>query len=156
MQKEYVVGFPFSDDKELVMLLRKNKPDFQAGRLNGVGGKVEEFDRLRNAKSIRVNAMEREWLEESRGLIGPLDWKWFVTFQGNNSIVHAFKAFADTDTLMKLHGEKNDTGEVFVGFLTDFITSRPNAEANRLMPNLSWLLPMALDDDIVGGSVDFT
>jgi hypothetical protein len=37
---EYVVGFAFDTDGR-VALIRKNRPEWQAGRLNGIGGHVE-------------------------------------------------------------------------------------------------------------------
>ena len=50
--KEYVVGFMFSEE------ILKNKPDWQAGRLNGVGGKVEPNE-------YPDQAMVREFEEET-------------------------------------------------------------------------------------------
>jgi 8-oxo-dGTP diphosphatase len=54
---EYVLGFAF-DSNEEVVLIRKNKPDWQRGLLNGVGGKIEE-----NESSYA--AMVREFHEET-------------------------------------------------------------------------------------------
>lgn len=53
----YVLGFAFDDNK--VLLIRKTKPKWQAGRLNGVGGKVEAFDK------DYLAAMVREFHEET-------------------------------------------------------------------------------------------
>ena len=39
---KYVTGFLFSPDKKSVVLINKNRPAFQVGKLNGVGGKIEE------------------------------------------------------------------------------------------------------------------
>ena len=36
-----VVGFAFTEDRRSVILIRKNRPEWQAGRLNGVGGHIE-------------------------------------------------------------------------------------------------------------------
>ena len=38
--QEYVCGLLFSVDRTRVLLIRKRRPAWQAGRLNGVGGKV--------------------------------------------------------------------------------------------------------------------
>lgn len=50
MQK-YVLGFVFSKDMESVLLMHKNRPAWQNGLVNGLGGKVEEgedtFDTVR-------------------------------------------------------------------------------------------------------------
>jgi 8-oxo-dGTP diphosphatase len=37
----YACGFLFSLDRTRVLLIRKRRPAWQAGRLNGVGGKIE-------------------------------------------------------------------------------------------------------------------
>jgi hypothetical protein len=37
-QQEYVCGFMFSPDHQVVLLVKKNRPDWQAGRYNGAGG----------------------------------------------------------------------------------------------------------------------
>lgn len=38
--QHYVVGFQFARRGNLVTLIRKNHPEWQAGKLNGVGGKT--------------------------------------------------------------------------------------------------------------------
>lgn len=55
----YVIGFIFNEDLSEVLLIRKNRPEWQKGRLNGIGGKVEHFD------STLRHACIREVLEES-------------------------------------------------------------------------------------------
>lgn len=42
--KKYVLGFMFSADKKHVLLILKNHPEWQAGSLNGVGGKILRGD----------------------------------------------------------------------------------------------------------------
>ena len=53
MFTEYVVGLLFSPDRNTVVLINKTKPDWQAGKLNGVGGKIEEGESPLNAKTYR-------------------------------------------------------------------------------------------------------
>lgn len=66
--KRYVVGFVQDIDGQRVLLIRKNRPHFLAGLLNGVGGKIEEDDQ--NPQT----AMTRECLEECELFIPPEDW----------------------------------------------------------------------------------
>lgn len=77
----YVLGFAFTHDGR-VALIRKKRPQWQEGRLNGIGGKVED-----NESSIE--AMQREFLEETgldikshywqyRGRMYGYDWSVFV------------------------------------------------------------------------------
>lgn len=54
--KEYCVGFAFYKDK--VVLIKKNRPDFQKGKLNGIGGSLE-------GDEDPVSAMVREFKEET-------------------------------------------------------------------------------------------
>lgn len=54
---KYVLGFAFYQDQ--VLLIRKTRPKWQAGLLNGIGGKVESFDENNQV------AMRREFVEET-------------------------------------------------------------------------------------------
>ena len=54
---EYVVGLVF-DNKNRVMFIEKNRPDWQKGYLNGVGGKIEDAETSKYA-------IQRECKEES-------------------------------------------------------------------------------------------
>jgi 8-oxo-dGTP diphosphatase len=55
----YVAGFLFDSKRENVVLIRKNKPEWQADKLNGVGGKIEDGE-------VPAAAMFREFTEEDR------------------------------------------------------------------------------------------
>lgn len=57
MTKRYVLAFLFDKDEENVLLIRKNRPDFQAGKLNGLGGKIKDGETPLEAVS-RVVAEE--------------------------------------------------------------------------------------------------
>jgi 8-oxo-dGTP diphosphatase len=39
---QYVLGFLFDPSQKDVVLIKKLKPEWQKGKLNGVGGKIEE------------------------------------------------------------------------------------------------------------------
>jgi len=39
--KKYVLAFIFTKDMENVWLIQKNRPNWQKGKLNGIGGKIE-------------------------------------------------------------------------------------------------------------------
>ena len=54
----YVVGFLFNPDMTEVVLIKKNRPDWQKGLLNGVGGKIESGE-------DPITAMIREFKEET-------------------------------------------------------------------------------------------
>lgn len=65
----YVVGFVFSEAFDRVLLVFKNRPAWQDGKLNGIGGKIEKRDKTPLA------AMEREFVEETFAKT-KLDWRY--------------------------------------------------------------------------------
>lgn len=68
---QYVLGFMFNPAKTKVVLIKKTKPDWQKGKLNGVGGKIEK-DELPDV------AMVREFKEETWVKTKPNDWYLFT------------------------------------------------------------------------------
>ena len=73
MIARFTLGFTFSADGKYVYLMRKDHPDFQAGKLNGVGGKLEPGETF-------ADCMAREAVEES-GYSGA--WHHLATMTGN-------------------------------------------------------------------------
>lgn len=65
--KDYVLGFAF-DKRGAVALICKNRPDWQAGKWNGIGGHVEKDE-------IPSAAMAREFMEETTMRIRATDWR---------------------------------------------------------------------------------
>jgi 8-oxo-dGTP diphosphatase len=92
--KKYVLGFAFSRDGEEIVLINKNRPEWQKGKLNGIGGKIEPEDNCPN------DAMIREFKEETgvATFIGGLcGWHHFATMvfkndiMGGEALVYCFK-----------------------------------------------------------------
>lgn len=75
MSKRYVLGFCFNDDFSRVVLIEKQKPEWQKGRLNGVGGKIEPGE-------YPIHAMAREFKEETGVETSPDGWHYFCTLKG--------------------------------------------------------------------------
>ena len=73
---EYVLGFLFSPDLSSVVLIKKNRPSWQAGKLNGVGGKYEASDELLSL------AMHREFSAETGVMLPRGDWRAFGQLDG--------------------------------------------------------------------------
>ena len=71
--KRYVVGFLFRNNGTEVALVRKLKPEWQRGRLNGIGGKIEPNEDSRAA-------MMREFAEETGANVD--DWRAFAWLRG--------------------------------------------------------------------------
>ena len=122
---KYVCGFLFSPDFKHVVLIRKNRPEFQIGKCNGVGGKIEENE-------TPSQAMKREFFEEAGLMVD--DWKELAIISGNDWEVYFHYAISDkylsvetkTDEIIEIH----------------YVFNIPNIE---VIPNLKWLIPMALD-----------
>ena len=73
----YVVGFMFNLDKTKVALIRKNRPEWQNGLLNGIGGKNNEGEHS-------LQAMVREFEEETGLKTFWYDWWPLVTLTAQN------------------------------------------------------------------------
>ena len=133
MVKLYVVGFLFSEDMKRVVLIHKNKPAWQVGLLNGVGGKIEQDESPKNA-------IKREFEEETGLTIS--DWKYYAKVSGDEWCVDFFHATSkDIDSVKSITDEKVEI------FNVSDINTLP------VIPNLKWLIPMCFDADIEFGDV---
>ena len=84
--KGYVLGFLFSEDLKHVLLIKKTHPPLQAGKLNGIGGK------LTNGES-HCSAMYRECHEETNILKD--NWVYLKPFPVDDKPCHVFYGTAD-------------------------------------------------------------
>jgi len=82
--QKYVVGFFFDKSMSNIALIRKQKPQWQAGLLNGIGGKVEDSE-------LPKVAMWREFKEEAGLNTSQLTWVNFCTMSGVNNDGSAFE-----------------------------------------------------------------
>ncbi len=123
--KRYVAGFLFSPGKHEVVLIRKNKPEWQAGLLNGIGGKIEDNE-------TAIDAMCREFKEETGLVIS--DWKPFTRLSGNGWTVEFFHASAENYR----EAQTTTDEKVEIIYVDDLRFMSP-------ISNLLWLIPMALD-----------
>lgn len=130
----YVLGFLFSSDLQHVILIRKSKPVWQHGLLNGVGGHVE-------AGEFPNRAMSREFYEETGGEVDR--WFQFSTLRSNDWKVDCFYSVADPGdgTLDELAWGNNDAAiEPFCQVDVNDLHSRDD-----LIPNIPWLVHAALE-----------
>jgi 8-oxo-dGTP diphosphatase len=142
---EYVVGFLFAptrDQPDQVALIKKARPAWQAGKLNGIGGHVEKTDTSLN------EAMRREFFEEAGADIPSERWEHFATILFDNidtiAKVHFFKSFQQT-TIISKTDEKVAWYEVnpiqVFGGGTPFVA------------HLQFLIPLALEDHLVNRQI---
>ena len=141
--KTYVCGFLFSPDRARVLLIRKNRPAWQAGKLNGVGGKIE-------AGETPHQAMRREFREEAGVDLPEARWQHVITLSGADDAGaghgwagHFFRGFGDVDNVTALTDEPLEVHAV---------RSLPE----HVIPNLRWMIPLMLDDEVVTGAYAVT
>jgi len=128
--KLFTVGFVFDTTLEQVLLVHKLKPATQAGKLNGVGGKIEDGE-------TAIECMVRECQEESALLIPAVDWKEYATIKDTNGTNPGAKiyVFAALYSGKMSDASKNDYEEV------EWFPY--NALPETIWRNLSFLVPMA-------------
>lgn len=125
MKQEYVVGFMFNQPMDSVVLISKNRPTWQAGKMNGVGGHIEDGE-------TPQQAMEREFREETG--IGYREWVELCEHRGPDFVVHYF--YATSDRAHSLASTR-----------TDETVDRYNVDSldpSRLVPHVGWLLMAAV------------
>lgn len=139
----YVCGFAFHSFDEAnvrpkVVLIRKVKPDWQAGKLNGVGGKIEI------GESSRI-AMAREFHEETGVHIGPLEWEVFAKMHFPKAEVTFLRCFNQDAALAKTQTVWSDEVQALITEPVEHRHVRGIDEIpfSGIMPNLRWAIPMA-------------
>ncbi|MCK9541092.1 MAG: NUDIX domain-containing protein [Novosphingobium sp.] len=133
--QSYVVGFLFSRNKEKILLIKKNKPKWQEGFLNGVGGKVEK-------EESPLEAMIREF-EEETGI--KIDfWEEYLIIHSKSFKLYCFKAFSNL-----IYQTNSITDEP----LHMMSLSNTRLEHAPLIPNLRWMIPLALDELVESAEV---
>lgn len=137
MKTEYVCGFVFKQLRHgpHVILIRKNKPEWQRGKLNGVGGKIDAFE-------TAPEAMCREFFEETG--LAALGWTKFAHLEFQDSIVHFYQTTVDPLWDFSKSPEAEKIEEWDVNELLNGTAGRPGGRATDLIPNLKWLIPLAL------------
>lgn len=86
---KYVLGFMFDPDREKILLIEKNHPEWQNGQLNGVGGKIEKNEST-------IIAMHREFKEETGIEDFTIPWTLFCTMTVPKlAEVYCYKVFSD-------------------------------------------------------------
>ncbi len=126
---EYVCGFAFNESRERVLLIRKNRPSWQQGFLNGIGGHIEKGEPT-------DHAMKREFFEECGLDTLSKHWKLFCVLTGDKWRVYFYKTFN-----VNIDKAKSKTDEIIS---LVYVNHLPK----KVIFNLRWLIPFALDETI--------
>lgn len=121
----YCIGFMFSPSGNRIVLLRKKKPEWMAGKLNGVGGKVEPNE-------TPYEAMVREFKEETG--VTHHDWTYAGAYHMTDAVAHIY--FTNSMKWTLVHSTTDEPVDVYK------VSELGNEE---LVPNLRWLIPYLLD-----------
>lgn len=147
---QYCLGFCFArnptTETEYVALIKKTKPSWQAGKLNGIGGKVEPNE-------MPFEAMIREFQEET-GVKTTEGWHIFAQYIPTDS------GLLDTAIARVFCYSTRMEWNQFCQIRTVTEEKTMLVEVSQLehypvLPNLHWLVPMALHfpRDYTGRSV---
>ena len=122
MKQKYSVGFLFNDDQ--VVLIKKNRPDWQRGKLNGVGGHVEPGETFEEC-------MEREFEEETG--VRVTGWNQFMIMDFPDAEIAFFTKYDP----QAVNSVRTVTDEVIVK------VEPWQIEEYNVVDNLKWLVPFA-------------
>lgn len=125
-----VVGFMFSNDMKQVALIRKTKPKWQEGLLNGIGGKVEEHELDELGEVIFDKTMVREFEEETGYTTSEEQWEDVVTILAPDFQMLVMATFGNLSAL-----ETKEEEEVVV-------VSVDEIDYSQCVENLVWLIPL--------------
>ena len=131
--KSYVCGFTFSKDKRNVLLIKKNRPDWQKGLFNGLGGHIEKNE-------TPSQAMVREFYEEAGYKTYSDSWIQFIKIS-DPSIFHEWEVYFFF-TFQEIECCRTMTDEEIK------IIPVKDLYKYKTIQNLKWLIPMALDEDL--------
>ena len=92
---DYVSGYILSEDLKKVLLIRKNRPTWQAGKLNAIGGKIEETDLsplfalIREVKEeTGLETYESQW-NKLDGIKRDGEFKLHIFYTVNDSLLYS-------------------------------------------------------------------
>jgi len=124
-----VLGFYFDISFEKVLLIKKNKPKWQRGKLNGIGGKIEQ-------EESPISAMVREFKEEA----GIVEYCWNECFKIIDIIngvweVDVFYSVGNLSLARQITNEK-------------LIVCSINNLPENVIWNIRWMIPFILDKTV--------
>jgi 8-oxo-dGTP diphosphatase len=121
------LGFVFDTSLEQVLLIHKNRPEWQKGDINGLGGKCE-------GQETFAHCIAREVREEAGIWIAPQNWRRYAQLNWDIWKVAVFASI--------YRGEMADAqSQTDEEISWHPVVSLPP----KVKTNLPWLIPMAID-----------
>jgi 8-oxo-dGTP diphosphatase len=121
------LGFIFNTDLSKVLLIHKLSPEWQKGKVNGLGGKCEENETC-------YQCITREVQEETGLFIPSSQWKKVAE-------IHSSTWYVDVMTCI-YSGKETDAKSMEKQTIEWFPLSQL---PSNIMSNLSWLIPLCKD-----------
>jgi 8-oxo-dGTP diphosphatase len=125
--KSYSLGFIFSKDLENVLLIHKQHPDWQKGKLNGIGGKIESGETPKEC-------IVREVKEECNLEISLVKWQTVGRLHSTDFETHVFYSIYQHS----MFDAKTITDEEI-----EWINCQTLPK--NCISNLTWLIPLCID-----------
>lgn len=125
--KTHTLGFIFDAKLSQVLLMQKERPDWQKGRVNGIGGKIESGEES-------ISSIVREVFEETGLQTKKEEWIYIGEIKSDTYAV-------DVYTLI-YKGEFNDASSTTDEEVNWF---EVNKIPENAIHNLCWLVPLAID-----------
>jgi 8-oxo-dGTP diphosphatase len=126
-KRSYVLALLFTANRRQVVLMRRTRPVWQAGRVNALGGQIKVGE-------LPGDAARREVREECG--VDVAEWREVLVWEDAEYRMHVLSAVSEL-----ARGAR--TIEDQEAFLADV-----NALPANVIDNLRWLVPLALDADV--------
>lgn len=125
-RERYVLGFLFNEDMTQVLLQIKNRPMWQKGSVNGIGGKIEDNESI-------DDAMRRECQEETGLTIH--DWnETRLTIMGAGYLIYVYSYCTHL-----IKDVEQMTDETVFEWEVDSINDL------NLVQGVSWMIPLLIE-----------
>jgi 8-oxo-dGTP diphosphatase len=122
--KSYVAGLLFDNEGTRVALIEKNRPFWQAGKFNAIGGKIEQGEKPHEA-------MRREFMEEA-GV--DIHWSEAMVLRGTGFEISFFRLH-NSEALENIESLTDEQIHIFL------VKQLPE----NLVENIDWLVPLMND-----------
>lgn len=129
---KYVLGIAFNRRLKQIALIRKDRPEWQRGLLNGIGGKIEPGE-------APMRAMQREFKEET-GCTIKVPWCLFAIITGTpkeDYVLYCYCVNCYFDLTKHLATTTDEE------ILIRKMRSGRIEDNMNIVSNLNWLIPMA-------------